>query len=272
MGVTLDELLDESGISSMNAEHEKTASEDTHDGLDIVDQLRKFAEDDSFFLREGAERELVEKTAEILVIKETIGEINNLSSIEVLDDDQSKTASFISSALESGHSEDEIAFFLEKNAGVLDRVGRGIGRVVQRSRRKALPRLESTINKAKVKGGGILEGEKRALRHSFSSGSEKEIARHLDDIESHYGPEKLQRFLIEMKNDGTRLPQSAYRKIPRSKVNPSYSVDINGATHQISKQRAHQIGMIGAGLGTGYAASRKGGGGNGSSRNVTIVS
>jgi len=272
MGVTLDELLDESGISSMNAEHEKLASEDTRDGLDIVDQLRKLAEDDSASLRDGAERELIEKTAEILVIKETIGEINNLSSIGIDNRDQSKIASFISSAIDSGHSEEEIAFFLEKNAGIVSRAARGIGRVVQKSRRKSIPGINSAVYRAEQKGLQITGNEKRLLRRTFLEGDEKEILKHLNDVESHYGPKGLQSFLIEMKDEGTRLPSAAFRKIPRDKITPSYSVEVNGKLHGISKARAHQGGLVGAGLGTGYAVTRKGDSKNGSGRNVTIVS
>ncbi len=273
MGVTLDELLDESGISSMNVEHEKTASEDTHDGLDLVEQLRKFAEDDTVSLKEDAERELIEKTAEILVIKETIGEINNLSSIGIDSGEQAKIASFISSALESGHSEEEIAFFLEKRAGIIGQVGRGFERMIQRNRRRSIPRFQAVADRAKSRGNAVIEKEKSLLRKSFLRGNDKEIARHIDDVEAHYGPEGLQDLLIEMKNEGTRLPHNAYRRIPKNKAIPSYSVKINDTTHQISKQRAHQAGLAGLGLGTGYAVSNKGrGNSNGSSRNVTIVS
>lgn len=274
MGISLDELLNESGITSLEEEIEKVASENTHDNgpeFDIVEKLRKYASSQAP-LRDEAARELSEKTAEILVIKQTMEEIEKLSPAPVSDEGHDKTAAFIKAALDNGHSEEEIAQFV-KESGVIGTAVRGaLGRAKRSLDYLDQGNLRGLANKAKHVIDNSTVSEYKLLRRTLTSGSQAEITHRLADLEGKIGRPKLIKLIEGIKMEGTRLPHEAYRMLPKPGQKPLASIVRNGKTYPISADIAKKSGMIGAGLGTGYALSGRHSGNNGSSRGgVTVI-
>jgi hypothetical protein len=141
---SLEELLEE--IKGPRNGEEKLANQEVPTG-DLIDRLLKYAaagapanETDSQ-IREAAHRELVEKTAQIGIIALTIAELEQAvatpgvktAAAAAVDVAHKRTAIFVKRALEKGHSEREIAEFLQKRAagGLASRameVAKGVGR------------------------------------------------------------------------------------------------------------------------------------------------
>lgn len=129
MGHTLDELLDATGISELDAASLEKGAADVA-GADDEEQLLKLAErceraatQPSAAPGPAKERELAEKTAAIAVITKTLGEIAEIAAAgtgggQKVASDQRREAAFIERALAAGHAPDEIARFL-KQAGLL---------------------------------------------------------------------------------------------------------------------------------------------------------
>ncbi len=124
MSVTLEELLESSGINSLKGEEqEKTASDNAH-SEDLVSELRKMAEAQPApeGTKELAAQELAEKTAEIAVIAQTLSEIEKVSSLKI-PKAHTKIATFIKVAMDAGHNEKDIASFLTSTKKASERRG-----------------------------------------------------------------------------------------------------------------------------------------------------
>jgi hypothetical protein len=250
MGVTLDELLENSGINLMNDDAtEKVASvKDAQiDEIELVNALRKYASDENDHgeIRQEAARELSEKTAEIMVIAQTISEINKLASISVDEKETQKIASFIKVALDKGHSEEEIAEFLEKSGG---RISRALSSVSQGFRR-AHGREAADVT------GGAVKGELRLLRDKLIHGGQAEVQKHLNYLEAQIGRPAVVKYLKMVQDEGTRLPGAAFKMLPREASGGALGklTTGSGKEYVIGKDAAKATAMIGGGLGTGLA-------------------
>lgn len=143
---TLDQLLD---TIDLGAEAEKTASAPDN----LVERLRKEASAPSVDVREAAQAELAEKTAEIGVIAVTLAEMEQAgvpgvklaAPVAAPSGRHRQVAVFIKSALERGHSTEEVARFLQKHAGF----GGAVEDVVSALKSKVAP----AAAKAKALGG-----------------------------------------------------------------------------------------------------------------------
>lgn len=257
MGVTLDELLDSSGIASLgNEEEEKTASavDARSDADELVEALRKCAsqDDSEQDFRIGAARELQEKTAEILVIRQTIEEIDKLASLGVREEEVAKLASFIKVALDKGHDEKEIAQFIEKNAA--GSIGRAIHRQVMNLRRPAARRAGAKIS-------DITQSDIRLLRDTARRGTPQELARHMAMLEGKTGKRNVTAMITSMGRGGDDIPDALKRFLPQGgKPTSQFTVKAPGGRGEfsISTDTAAKGGLAAAGLGTGLALSGKG--------------
>lgn len=118
MGFTLDQLLETTGVDELTgAPLRKEASEVPLDLLKLASRCRLAAdtEDEPLPAAELVDqKDLVEKTAAVAIIRRTIEEIREIDGYA---HGPTKTASdnaaFIKSALEQGHSAEDIARFLE---------------------------------------------------------------------------------------------------------------------------------------------------------------
>ena len=258
MGVTLDELLESSGISSLKGEAEEktaSASDAQVDEGNLVTALRKFASDgesDQREIRQEAARELAEKTAEIMVITKTIDEINKLASLGVEEEQMQKVATFIKVALDKGHSSEDIARFLEKNAAA-SRIGRAISAAAQAVRRPFARSAARYSAKA-------VQAEERILRDKLIHGSKAEIEKHLRHLEGKIGRPALTKYLQKIQQEGTRLHPSAFSYIPRPPRGGKALATIKtrgGKEYSVGEGTARSAGIGALGLGTGYALTKK---------------
>ena len=153
---TLDQLLD---TIDLGTEAEKTASAPDN----LVERLRKEASAPSVDVRAAATAELAEKTAEIGVIALTLAEMEQAgvpgvklaAPVAAPSGRHRQMAVFIKSALERGHSTEEVATFLRKQAGF----GDAVGDVVSALKTKVAP----AAAKAKSVIGDVAELAKKKM-------------------------------------------------------------------------------------------------------------
>ena len=253
MGVTLDELLESSGINSLKGE-EKTASLNSDaqpDEIDLVSALRKLAADESpGALKAEAARELAEKTAEIMIITQTLQEIDKIASLGVEEPQQQKLASFIKVALDRGHSQKEIAEFLKTSSTAIGRWWRA---TMQAGRRRG-------GQKAMQKGLQSGEREMAVLREKLLEGSHREATKHLTMLEGRLGKPAVDKMVQSISAEGSHLPRAAMKYMPKG-VKPgqkAYTIKTPGGTEKrISAPDLKMVGIGGAGLGTGLLLNRK---------------
>lgn len=270
MGVSLDELLASSGISSLEDNTEKVASDESAqpDDVDLVSALRKYAEsteqpqEEETTVKAAAAQELAEKTAEILVIKQTIDEIEKVASLG-MDKGQAKLAAFIKTALDKGYSEEQIAGLLKKaKAGRIGRAVQYAGQAVSRGQaRSATKRIDKIVDK-----------EYRLFRDTLRRGSPNEISKRIAEIEGKLGKEELEIMLKQYKDEGFRIPKAAVGFLPKP-AGQKIKLEVGGKTHEIATGKAKKYmypGIAGAaGLAVGSRTS--GSKGKGSGRPVTVV-
>lgn len=265
MSVTLEELLESSGINALKGE-EKTASDNAQQE-DIVSALRKMAEaeptpEDTKTL---AAQELAEKTAEIAVIAQTLSEIEKVASAgvpKVPAGRHHKLATFIKVAMDSGYEEKEIAAFLKE--AIFQRIGRAIKSGVQSTRRPIQRAAERTSDR-------ILTSEKRLLREKLVSGSPKEVEKHLKVVKGQYGKEVLTNTLLELKRDLGHLPYQAMKELPKGAGKPSFGMTFPGGKKlSVTAENAARYG-IPAGAFAGGAAISSSGKKKDSGGGVTVV-
>lgn len=119
MGFTLDQLLETTGVDSLsNRGMKKVAAKQGQPNLlKLAERCRQAADAHTPEAPAVDERELVEKTAAVRIIRRTIAEIDQIEH------GQEKTAAvhppeheaaFIKAALEAGHDPESIARFLEQ--------------------------------------------------------------------------------------------------------------------------------------------------------------
>jgi len=267
MGVTLDELLENSGINSLKGEETvKTASDDARiGGEELVAELRKYANEEpqkAPVIREEAARELAEKTAEIFIIKQTMQEIDKLASLGVDSNSHQKLATFIKVAMDKGHSEQEIAEFLK--TAIVGRIGRAVKSGVQAMKRPISRTAAKTV-------GSIDSGEIRLLREKMLKGGFKEGTKHLQAVESQYGRPVVVKMLSIIQKEGSHLPSWANKYLPKD-AGKSFTIKgPGGAEKSISMGALKRYGVPAAAGGAGIAVGAKGGKDKKGGRGVVIV-
>jgi len=268
MGITLDELLENSGIGQLGHSVKVASARPDSDEDGLIDALRKLASEEpepTKVIRESAARELAEKTAEILVVKQTMEEIEKISSVNI-DGGHNKIATFIKVAIDKGHTEEEIATFL-KDAGIVDRVGRAIQSGAQSVRRVGARRASEKVVRSQ-------DAERALLRSKLISGNYGEAQKHLSALEARYGRKAVETTLGELQTAGEKLPGWVAKKypIPTPGRTPAFSVKgPGGSEHTVSVEGLKRYGIPAAAVGGGVAlgASKKE---NRGGRGVTIVS
>jgi hypothetical protein len=119
MGLTLDQLLEATGVDELAGGHHKTASssEVATDFAKLADLCREAADATPTDEVNARQRELVEKTAAVAIIQRTLEEIREIDgnppSVVKTASVQPNHAPFIKQALEAGHSPEDIAQFLD---------------------------------------------------------------------------------------------------------------------------------------------------------------
>lgn len=185
MGHTLDELLDATGISDLEASHlEKNAGDapplDEHaELLKLAERCERAAaapEDES----ESSEAtELAEKTAAIAVIAKTLDEIEAVAigaREKLASQDDGRAAAFIERALAAGHAPDDIARFM-KQAGM----------------------LSQSLHGAAGHGGVVVGGALERLGAGLSERGTHHLGTALRDAAEHMSPEHLGGYLERLR-------------------------------------------------------------------------
>ena len=133
MTYTLDQLLDQTGISDISGGHltKKAAAAERQDLSKLAQRLRQAADATPDEQVSAERHQLVEKTAAVEIIGRTIAEIRSFDAPP----GQDKTASaevpdhavFIKQALEAGYTPEQVAEFLEKQGGFVSRIKQSVG-------------------------------------------------------------------------------------------------------------------------------------------------
>lgn len=277
MGFTLDELLDATGINEMTGRQlEKKAAEVTFSKL--ADRCRKALESSPDDSEKSVSNELVEKTAAIEIIRRTLAEIRE---IEGSPPETEKTAeagvdraAFIKAAMDAGHSPEQIAAFLEKNA-FLARAGRAL-------RGMHADRLYQRGKKLEGRAGAAMGSSQKhwtdVLRQSQGL-SDKDKSAVLRKIQRSVSDDDAKALLTAADVKGfNHLPE--YRRLfPRGAAEkPLASFSAGGKKFDVSSEGAKRVlkpaAMVGAGAVGMRALSGGGKSEDGSSKrrgNVTII-
>ena len=274
MGVTLEQLLSDSTGT------EKTASADAPPiESDIVDELRKHAEDDNIAIREQAVQELTEKTAEIVVIQKALEEIDKVASLGVASNEHKKLATFIKVALDKGHSEEAIAEFLKKEAVILPTLLGAVGGVAAAKagskayqagkaalKRRHWKKMEKGISK---RHGKVSKLEGATMQDLAKNMDSPAYLKRFSDVHS---PEDLKGRLSALAEMGYEMPKSTSKFLPKKlggkESTPAFTAKTPGGKKiSVTSEQAKRYG-IPAGYAAGGAAGGKmvfGGSGEGES-------
>jgi len=247
MSHTLDDLLDATGLSDLEAEgFEKRAAEaaptEEHEQfLKLAERCERAATQTSPLSSSGRERELAEKTAAIEVIAQTLGEIDAVvAGGEKVAADRRPAAAFIERALASGHAPAEIARFM-KAAGLLSRSAHSLmGR--------AGVSAADTLHNAGVRHFGA------ALRDAAENMAPARLERYIQGLRASYGDKKV-RHLIERSGANVGHVPSARALFPSDPSPPAT------ATSQL-KSVAKPAATAAAGLAAGKLLFDRDGGGD----------
>lgn len=276
--LTLDELLDATGISEMaGTDLEKRAGASIPVSFSkLAERCRIAAETPSV-----SDNGLAEKTASIAIIQRTLSEIDNIvgppEAEKTAQESSADRAEFIRAAIEEGHAPEDIAEFLEKQA-----FG-GIGRALRTAKasfgtRRAVGAITKATGKAER---NAREWENLLSRYAGASDIEK--TKLFRSMYKDLGPEMTAGMMSKQVGKSYKgLP--VVKQIMPKDIKPPAAP---GAAAQTFEQQAVEKGkafgkkywkpaaMIGGGA---YAGSRVGGSsgdsgskGSGSGKNVNII-
>jgi hypothetical protein len=126
MGLNLEQLLEATGVDELaGTPFKKTAAKEPLDLLKLAARCREAADVDEVSPEQGDlidSQHLVEKTAAVQIIRRTIAEIREIEgappeTVKTASQGGPDQAAFIKSALDQGHSAEDIAQFLEAQTG-----------------------------------------------------------------------------------------------------------------------------------------------------------
>jgi len=232
-------------------------------GDPLVDRLRKAAGVDDLAhdeLREGAARELAEKTAEIAVIALTLAEVDQAAaggektaSVAEPTPEQRKTAVFIKMALEQGHSPEEIAGFLyEKEAGIGNLFARG-GIAARRAVGKPLSMMTGSM------GETIGRREASILRNVHAKGDPGKMGQAIERLRKIYSPDSALRYVKDAGLDTALKEHPSFKDLvsaatraagPKAGAEklPFMGATIGGKAYGVSKETAKKLQLPAAGV------------------------
>lgn len=196
MGYTLDQLLDETGVNNLaGRRHTKTAAA-APSFAKLAERCRRAAEATPEDRVEAGQQQLAEKTAAVEIIRRTMAEISALESGEtkVASAPQQDPAPFIKAALEAGHTPEEIAEFLEKQAA--GRIGRFVGELGAGLRSGRAAKLG---RKAEETGGHAVRSWQSAAR-KYEGLGDIEKAKFVEKLRTKYGDETAHEILKSNKS------------------------------------------------------------------------
>jgi len=172
MGYTLDQLLDHTGLNELT---EPTMSKEAAPSDPSPCDLPKLAERcrnaaSTHPSNEDRVRELTEKTASVAIIRHVLAEIDQITGGDTHEKtaEDVRTAAFISKSLEAGHSPEDIAAFMQKNAASF----RGAARILEKLRESKV------VQSARKQGAKASKAAKAVAQKAKSKGAklEKDLA------------------------------------------------------------------------------------------------
>lgn len=286
MRFSLDQLLDETGVSDLAGTRFTKAADARGPDLAKLAQLCRQAADATPAERDAAkDQDLAEKTAAIAVISRTLAEINSLDS--VAPPEQTKTAAagpdaalFIKTALEQGHSPESIAAFLEKEGGLF-------GRLLRRGETwraaKGTARAERDIAHANETIGRSFRKWQDIVRRAESA-PEAERAALIAQMRKSLGDEKTMKVFSAHQGGGYKNLE-AFKDLKRSVPTPApapgapggpahrVGVNIGGTQMGLTSEQLQKMKTPALYLGGGYLAHKaiSGGGGNENKKRGVVV-
>jgi hypothetical protein len=263
MGYTLDQLLDETGVSDLGGSRlTKKASAEPTNFSKLAERCRRAAVATPEEVDDSANAELAEKTASIAIISRTLAEIRSIEGAP-----QEKVASpttqpstdveaFIKGALDAGHSPEAIASFLDKQAGILDKL-KGMGRELRAT--SAMRKAERFGAKAEHAGGSAFRQFQDHIRKAEGLG-EKERDALVSKLRIKLGDERTGELLGD---------HPAFRSLPSAKGlkrkaaavlegkgDKALGLNIGGAQLGLSSEQLGKLKKPAALVGAGYLGHR----------------
>lgn len=179
--LNLDQLLSSTGVGTLAGQGQEKTAAPVSDFSKLAQRCRQAAKTSP---EELQQRQLIEKTAQVAVIAQTLAEINEIVGHEVLEKTaEVDPATFIKAALEAGHRPEEIAAFL-KEAGPIDRLVERVKGGVN------LWRGERALNKARALGAKAKDLKRAGMLNT---------ANRLRDAALTQSPEKAERLLSSLR-------------------------------------------------------------------------
>lgn len=180
MGYTLDQLLDETGVTKLAGRSNTKAAPEAPAFSKLAARCRKAAEVTSEEKTASDRNGLAEKTAQVEIIRHTMAEIDAILGDAPV---QTKTAApkqhplqveeFIKAALDAGHSAEAIATFLQKEGGLLSSIS---GRVHELRAGHAVERARGLARKAEGAGDKAFRMWEDRVRKAGDLGSKERDA------------------------------------------------------------------------------------------------
>lgn len=268
MGFTLDQLLDETGVSDLAGSNlvKKAAQQAKPNFAKLAERCRRAAEATPAEEDESVKRALVEKTAAVAIIGHTLAEIRAITEGgEALAKTAAAPASdkaeaFIKQALAAGHKPEDIAEFLEKNA-FFGRIRRGLretkaGWDMNRAT-KAVARGDEKFQKA-------FRGWQDVVRKSENL-SQAERAALISKLRKRFGDENAHQILDSTKSKAfmdmhefkelkrTLPPKPG--EVPAAKKK-AIGMNIGGTEVGLSKEQLNKMKTPALAVGAGYLGHR----------------
>ena len=266
MGYTLDQLLDETGVTGLSG-HTKKASKSTQtDFSKLAERCRRAATATSEEQTNSTHQELVEKTAAIAVIGRTLAEIQ-----EIEGPGQEKTAAvpqptfnveaFINTALDAGHPPEKIAAFLEKNAGLGSwlgewKAGRGLAGAAKATA-KATSKSEGAIREMQH-----IARQAEGMEHADRAALISRWRRKFGDADTHRAisamDSKAFKSMPEFKDLERTLPKptGGAPGMPGGRPEHALGANIGGAHFGLSKEQLQKMKVPALAVGAGFLGHR----------------
>jgi len=273
MGMTLDELLDATGINDL-AGHEKKASAGPTrpDFLKLAERCRRAAE---AIPAPSPNRDLVEKTAEIAVISRTLSEIDEIvgdgATKTANQDSPDKIAAFINCALGEGYSSESIAEFC-KMANIFQGSKAALLTLIEGARSShGVQKAEDLIRSAgRVGAAGKRRGE-AILRRAATEWTPQQQENLIRTLRAKQGDKRT---AMMLRDSGASLWHTREGRALRPIVQPPTIAELaaGGKKIGLTPAQLRKAVPIAGGVAAGAALPRViGGGGNSDSRGGVVV-
>lgn len=267
--MTLDELLSETGVKDLGGARgtTKTAAPEKANFSKLAERCRRAAIATPGERASSDEQVLAEKTAAVAVISRTLAEIRE---IEGIGGGEVKTAAptgkpfpvetFIKQALDKGYAPDQIAVFLEKHGGIVDRVK---GAVREFRAGRAVQKAEHLSEKAKAVGGQSLRMWEDHVRRAATM-DEAGKANLISRMRIKLGDGKAAALVkdepslreIAAGKDLLKSHSAAQAKVPGAAKPTAVGLNVGGAHMGLTGDQLNKLKKPAALLGAGYLGAR----------------